>query len=151
MHAAPLELALQRQWSLVMQRVCVWHRSLAVHTYWELAQRSPNLSAEYAHALQFVDWCPSSADDAHAVAEYLQHQLVLNRSLEGEPLLHHMRAITFTVERLRLPMLDYAVAEMPFAAIQEWASYTMRTASEPTHRMPVTKDAGGPLASIIFG
>ena len=58
-HAAPLQLAVQRQWGLVMQRMCVWRRPLAVHAYWELASSASELSADYSHALQFVDWSPA--------------------------------------------------------------------------------------------
>ena len=87
----------------------------------------PSRSADYAHALQFVDWSPSDAMGSHALAEYLYHQLQLAKSLMGEPQLHHTRALTFTIEQLRLPMLDPILSERPMAAVHEWCSFAMQT------------------------
>ena len=130
--AEPMQLAIRRQWGLVVQRLCVWRRSLAVHAYWELASAAVERSAQYTRALQFVDWSPSSAEDAHNVAEYLHHQLGLAKSLTEEQLLDHTRALTFTVEQLRLPMLPAELAERPMAAVQEWALYAIQAVSDTT-------------------
>ena len=138
--AAPLQLAVQRQWCLVMQRLCVWRRSLAVHAYWELNTTTSQFSADYAHALQFVNWSPTDQDDAQAVAEYLHHQLTLSPSIKGEALLHHSRALTFTIEQLRLPMLAGAVAERPMAAVQQWASHALSLVAEQVRLRLIASD-----------
>ena len=72
--------------------------------YWELTRLVLQCSADYAHALQFIDWSPTDAAGSQALAEYLHHQLQLAGSLEGEaqPI---TAALTFTIEQLRLPML----------------------------------------------
>jgi len=127
---APLQLAVQRQWGLVMQRLCVWRRSLAVHAYWELNLVSSRNTADYSRALQFVNWSPADEDDAQAVAEYLQLQLNICGSLKGDPLQWHSQALTFTIESLRLPMLPETLAGRPMAVVQSWASYVLKLVAE---------------------
>ena len=127
---APYHLAVQRQWGLVMQKLAVWRRSLAAHAYWELTRLVPECSADYAHALQFIDWSPVDDDTSQALSEYLAHQLVLAQKLNGEARLHHTRSLTFTIEQLRLPMLPYELAERPMHAVQDWFGFAMRTAAE---------------------
>ena len=105
----------------------MWRRSVAAHAYWELTRQVPQWSADYAHALQFVDWSPTDAAGAQALAEYLHHQLQLAQSLEGDARLHHSRALTFTIEQLRLPMLPPNLSEQPMAAVHDWCGFAMRT------------------------
>ena len=124
----PLHLAVQRQWGLVMQKLCVWRRSVAAQAYWELTRVFPERSADYAHALQFVDWSPADPAGANALAEFLHHQLQLAKGLEGDAQLHHTRALTFTIEQLRLPMLPPHLAEQPMAAVHDWCGFAMRSA-----------------------
>ena len=127
---APLNLAVQRQWCLVMKKLAVWRRSLATHAYLELARICPERTADYAHALQFVDWSPADQQDARDLSEYLRQQLGLAKSLQGEAQLHHTRALTFTIEQLRLPMLPSYLAEEPMVMVHEWCGFAMRTASD---------------------
>ena len=130
----PYHLAVQRQWGLVVQRLAVWRRSIAAHAYWELTRLVPECSADYAHALQFVDWSPTDATSSQELAEYLHHQLQLAGSLEGEARLHHSRALTFTIEQLRLPLLPPELAERPMSAVQDWFGFAMSTAAVADER-----------------
>ena len=115
---------------MVNQKLSVWRRSVAAHAYWELTRQVPQWSADYAHALQFVDWSPTDAAGAQALAEYLHHQLQLAQSLEGDARLHHSRALTFTIENLRLPLLEPELSEQPMAAVHDWCVFAMRTVAE---------------------